>query len=360
MIRPIRIAERLVGPGQPTYVVAELSANHRGRLDDALAIVEAAAEAGADAVKLQTYTPDSLTIRSARDEFRVGSGSLWAGRTLYDLYAEAQTPWEWHAPLAARARELGLDFFSTPFDAQAVAALDALGVRVFKIASFELIDTALLQEVARRGKPVILSTGLATHAELIEAVGTLRSAGCRELALLKCTSAYPAPPDEMNLRAIPAWQAEFELPVGLSDHTLSSVSAVAAVALGASIVEKHLTLSRAAGGPDAAFSLEPAEFADLVRSVRTAEQSLGSAEFELGPAEAANRAFRRSLFVVADMRAGEPFTTANVRSIRPGQGLAPKHLPAVLGARAACDIARGTPLAWSFLRQPDEAGRKAD
>lgn len=352
----ITIAGRRIGPGQRTYIVAELSANHHQRFDEAAALVRAAKECGADAVKLQTYTPDTLTIDCDAEPFRVGAGTLWAGRTLYELYAEASTPWEWQPRLKEQAEAVGLHLFSTPFDRTSVDFLDALGVPAFKIASFELVDLPLLKEVGRRRRPVILSTGMASREELAEAVATLRQAGCDELALLKCTSAYPAPAEEMRLLQIPRLRETFGVPIGLSDHTLDATAAVAAVALGAVIVEKHLTLDRRRGGPDSAFSLEPAEFAALVRAIRQAEAALGAGASsasadaqELGPREAASRQFRRSLFVVAEMAAGEVFTEANVRSIRPGCGLKPKHLDEVLGRRSARAIARGTPLSWDLV-----------
>jgi N-acetylneuraminate synthase len=350
MSEPLQIGRRTIGPGHPVYVVAELSANHHGQLDEALRLVSAARQAGADAVKLQTYTADTLTLDCRQDCFRIGPGTLWAGQYLYDLYREAATPWEWHEPLRDAARELGLDFFSTPFDATAVDFLQRLDVPAYKVASFELVDLPLLERIARCGKPVLLSTGMAEREEIAAAVAALRSAGCRQLALLKCTSAYPAPADEMNLRAIPALAAEFRVPVGLSDHTLEPVSAIAAVALGASIVEKHLTADRRVAGPDSAFSLEPAEFAALVQAIRTAEAALGTGEFVVGPSEARSRQFRRSLFAAADIAAGEVLTDVNVRSIRPADGLPPKDLPQVLGRRARCHIARGTPLAWGLVQ----------
>ena len=350
MNEPLHIGQRTIGPGHPVYIVAELSANHHGRLDEALRLVSAAKQAGADAVKLQTYTADTLTLDCRHDCFRVGPGTLWAGKYLYDLYRQAATPWEWHEPLRDAARKQGLDFFSTPFDATAVDFLQRLDVPAYKIASFELVDLPLLEHVGRCGKPVILSTGMAERDEIAAAVSTLRTAGCRQLALLKCTSAYPAPADEMNLRAIPALAAAFDVPVGLSDHTLDPVSAIAAVALGACIVEKHLTASRDVAGPDSGFSLEPTEFAAMVSAIRTTEASLGTADFAVGPSEARSRQFRRSLFAAADIDVGEPLTGMNVRSIRPADGLPPKDLPRLLGRRAKCRIARGTPLAWELIQ----------
>jgi N-acetylneuraminate synthase len=325
-----------------------MSANHGQSFEQAVRIVEAAKEAGADAVKLQTYTPDTLTIDCDNEYFRI-KGSVWDGRKLYDLYGEAYTPWDWQPKLKALADSLGLDLFSSPFDDTAVDFLEKMGVPAYKIASFELVDTALLRKVASTGKPVILSTGMATYAEIEEAVQTLRQGGCTELALLKCNSGYPAPPEEMNLRTIPHMAEAFGLPVGLSDHSLGIAVPVAAVALGACIIEKHFTLARADGGPDSAFSLEPQEFKTMVDSVRVAEKALGQVRYQATEHEAAGRAFRRSLFVVQDVKVGEVFTRENVRSIRPGQGLAPKHLSEVLGRRAARDIARGTPLTLDMV-----------
>lgn len=348
-IELLEIAGRKIGPGEPVYIVAELSANHHHQLNEALALVRAARDAGADAVKLQTYTPDTLTIDCQREEFRISSGTIWDGRYLYDLYAEAFTPWQWHVRLKEETELLGMAFFSAPFDSSAVEFLDQLGVPAFKVASFETVDLPLLAEIAGRGKPVIVSTGMASREELDEAVATLRGAGCRDLVLLKCTSAYPAPAEEMNLRAIAALAETYRTPVGLSDHTLTSTAVIAAVALGASMVEKHLTLSRATPGPDSAFSLEPAEFRAMVDAVRETERALGRATFEPGASENRSRGFRRSLFVIADMSPGELFTPANVRSIRPAHGLPPKHLPTILGRRAACRIERGTPLDWSLI-----------
>lgn len=344
----IQVSGHRIGTGARVYVIAEMSANHGQSFEQAVKIVEAAKEAGADAVKLQTYTPDTLTIDCDNEYFRI-KGSVWDGRRLYDLYGEAYTPWEWQPKLKGVADRLGLDLFSSPFDDTAVDFLERMGVPAYKIASFELVDTALLRKVASTGKPVILSTGMATYAEIEEAAQTLREAGCKELALLKCNSGYPAPPEEMNLRTIPHLAEAFHVPVGLSDHTLGIAVPVAAVALGACIIEKHFTLSRATPGPDSAFSLEPHEFKAMVDAVRVAEKALGEVRYEPTKHEAASRAFRRSLFVVEDMKAGDVFTESNVRSIRPAHGLAPKHLPEVLGRRAVRDIARGTPLARDMM-----------
>jgi len=345
----IEIGGRRIGPGCPTYVVAEISANHRQSFDTAEALVRAAAEVGADAVKLQTYTPETLTIRCDAEPFRIAGGTPWDGRTLFELYSETYTPWEWHPRLMSLAAELGIGCFSTPFDPTAVDFLEALGTPAYKVASFELVDLALIERVAATGKPLLLSTGMAGLAEIEEAVRAARSAGAAQLALLRCTSAYPAPPEEARLRTIPHLAEAFSVPVGLSDHTLGIAVAVAAVALGAAIVEKHLTLSRDAPGADAAFSLLPAEFRAMVEAVRTAEKALGEVRYGAAESERASLVFRRSLVVVEDVAHGEPLTERNVRAIRPGGGLAPKLLPAVLGRRAKRPIARGTPLSWSLL-----------
>ena len=345
----LTIDGRMIGRVQPCYVVAEVSANHGHDLQRAMSIIRAARVAGADAVKLQTYTPDTLTIDAATEWFRIPSGNTWAGSTLSDLYRTAYTPWEWHAPLQACALNEGLGFFSSAFDASSVEFLSALGVGAFKIASFELVDLPLLRMVGRTGKPVILSTGMASADEISEAVDTLRDAGAVEVALLKCTSAYPARADEMNLRTIPDLASRFGVVAGLSDHTLGNVCAVGAVALGASIVEKHLTLSRADGGPDASFSMEPQEFAGMVREIRELEAALGGVSYERTADEKKNLCFRRSLFVVKDMRRGEVFTVEDVRSIRPGFGLPPRFLGQVIGRVAERDIVRGTPLSWDLV-----------
>jgi N-acetylneuraminate synthase len=326
-----------------------MSANPNQSFDEAMRLLRAARDAGADAVKLQTYTADTLTIRSNRPEFRIGGGTLWDGRTLHDLYGEAYTPWDWQPRLKALADQMGLHLFSTPFDPTAVDFLETMDVPAYKVASFELVDLPLIEKIARAGKPIIMSTGMATLAEITEAVQAARRAGATELALLKCTSAYPAPPESMNLRTIPHLAEAFGMPAGLSDHTLGIAVPVAAVALGASIIEKHLTISRSVPGPDSAFSLEPHEFRAMVDAVRIAERALGSVHYGISEKEASSRVFRRSLFVVEAMRAGQQFTPTNVRSIRPGNGLAPKHLPEVLGRRAASDIAAGTPLDWTLI-----------
>lgn len=350
-MRAITIHGREVGPGHPVYIIAEMSANHRQDFDTAVRIMEAAKEAGADAVKLQTYTPDTLTIDSEKDLFRIRE-TIWKGVKLYDLYREAYMPWEWQPKLKGIADRLGMDLFSSPFDASAVDFLETLNVPAYKVASFELVDLPLLSRIAATRKPIILSTGMATKEEIEEALRAIGEAGGEEVCLLKCTSAYPAPPEEMNLRTLPDLSEAFGVPVGLSDHTLGSEVALAAVALGASLIEKHFTLSRGVPGPDSSFSMEPAEFAAMVKGIRTVEKALGRISYELSEKEAESRPFRRSLFVVKDMRAGDLFTEENVRSIRPGNGLHTRHLGEVLGKRAARSVDRGTPLSWDLIDGP--------
>lgn len=346
---PLNLTGRRVGPGERVFVVAEISANHHGSFDEAVRVIRAAKDSGADAVKLQTYTPDTLTIRSDREYFRIAGGTMWDGRTLYDLYAEAYTPWEWQPRLKEIADEVGLVFFSTAFDATAVDFLETLSVPVHKVASFEIVDIPLIERMARTGKPLILSTGMATLAEIEEAVVAARRAGATEIALLKCTSEYPARPDDMHLRTIPHLAEAFGVPAGLSDHTFGAAVPAAAVALGACIVEKHLTLSRAVPGPDSAFSMEPHEFKAMVETVRTVERALGLVRYGPSKHEANSQVFRRSLFVVRDVGAGERFTPENLRSIRPAGGLHTRYLGEVLGCRATQDIPAGTPLRRSFV-----------
>jgi pseudaminic acid synthase len=352
MTTHLKIGEHRVGPGCPVYVVAELSANHNQEFEQAVRIIQAAKDSGADAVKLQTYTADTMTIASDRESFRITGGTLWDGRTLYELYREAYTPWDWQPRLQQVAKDLGLDLFSTPFDPSAVDFLEKMNVPAHKLASFELVDIPLIHKMARTGKPLILSTGMATIEEIDEAVQAARQAGATQIALLKCTSAYPAAPDDMNLRTIPELANRFGVAAGLSDHTLGSAAAVAAVALGACIIEKHLTLSRSLKGPDSEFSLEPREFKTMVEAIRATECALGAVHFGSSPQEASSRVFRRSLFVVQDLRRGEEFTSQNVRSIRPAHGLHTRHLADVLGKRASRDIVRGTPLAWDLVENP--------
>lgn len=348
MTMTFTIAGRPIGPGHPPYVIAEMSGNHNGDLNRAYALLEAAKRAGADAVKLQTYTADTITIDHDGPGFRL-EGGLWHGRTLYDLYREAHTPWAWHAPLFSRARELGLHIFSSPFDATAVDLLESLDAPAYKIASFEIVDLPLIRRVARTGKPMIISTGMASLGEMGEAVAAAREAGAKQIALLHCTSGYPTPPEEANLATIPHLAAAFGTVVGLSDHTPGSAVPIAAVTLGAAIIEKHFTLARADGGPDAAFSLEPDELKTLVDGCRIASAALGAVRYDLSPSEAGNISLRRSLYVVADMAAGEAFTEKNVRSIRPGHGLPPKYLPLILGKRSARALKRGTPLGFAAV-----------
>jgi len=338
-----RIGNRQIGPGRPVYVVAEMSANHNQSYDRAVEIVRAAGKCGADAVKLQTYTPDTITIDCDSEYFRI-KGTIWKGKNLYKLYGEAHTPWQWQPKLKKVAAKLGLDLFSTPFDFSSVDFLEKMGVPAYKVASFELVDIPLIRRIARTRKPIIMSTGMATLGEIDEAVRAAREAGARQIALLKCTSEYPAPPEEMNLRTIPHLAEAFGVVTGLSDHSMGSAVPVAAVAMGACIIEKHFTLSRSDPGPDSKFSMEPAEFAEMVAAIRTVQKALGRVCYEVSPHEAASRVFRRSLFAVRDIRAGEAFTGENVRSIRPAHGLPPKELPDVLKRRAAVDIPRGTPL----------------
>jgi N-acetylneuraminate synthase len=314
-------------------------------------IIHAAKEAGADAVKLQTYTPDTITVRSNREEFRIGGGTLWDGRTLYELYGEAYTPWDWQPKLRKVATDLGLDLFSSPFDSTAVDFLEKMNVPAYKLASCELVDIPLIQKMAHTGKPLIISTGMATLEEIDEAVRSAHAAGATQIVLLKCTSAYPASPDEMNLRTIAELARKFNVPVGLSDHTMGIEVPIAAVAMGACVIEKHIALSRTLPGPDSSFSLEPHEFKAMVDAVRVAERALGEVHFGASPREHASLTFRRSLFVVEDVKAGEAFSCDNLRSIRPAHGLHTRHLPEVLGKRAACDIERGTPLAWGLVEK---------
>ena len=335
-------------PTKHTKVIAELSANHNGSIERAESILRAAADVGADAVKFQTYTADTLTIPCDNAYFRI-KGTLWEGRTLHDLYQEAHTPWEWTPRLMALAKDLGMDCFSTPFDATAVDFLEKCGVSRYKIASFEVVDIPLLKKVAATGKSVIMSTGMATLGEIDEAVRTLRDHGAGELTLLKCTSAYPALPEEANLRTIPHLAQAFGCKAGLSDHTMGSAVAIAAVALGATVIEKHFTLARADGGPDGSFSMEPHEFKQMVQDIHTVEKALGSVCYDLTEKQKESKVFRRSLFVVEDIAAGEPFTEQNVRSIRPGHGLPPKYFPLVIGRVAKYKLSKGTPLTWEAV-----------
>ena len=338
---------RPIGAAHPPFVIAELSANHLGSLARAIAIVDAAADAGCDALKLQTFTPAAMTIESTRADFHIADGP-WEGRSLWDLYDEAHTPWDWHAQLFAHGASRGLVVFSTPFDEHAIEQLDRLGAPAFKIASFELVDLELIACAARTGKPLIMSTGMASDDEVAEAVETARRHGNGGVALLHCVSGYPTPIEQTNLRRLDAI-ARLGMVVGISDHSPGAIVPVAAVARGASIVEKHLTLARADGGPDAGFSLEPAEMAEVVRGARLAWSALGDGSARRPKDEDGSRRFRRSLYAVDDIAPGEPLTRSNVRSIRPGYGLAPRELPVVIGKCARIAIARGTPLTWEML-----------
>jgi pseudaminic acid synthase len=339
----IAIAGRRIGPDHPPYVIAELSANHNGSLETARAIVEAASKAGADAVKLQTYRPDTITLNSDAEEFRI-KGGLWDGRTLYELYEEAHMPWEWHRPLFDHARSLGITIFSSPFDTTAIDMLEDLGAPAYKIASFEAVDLPLIRYAAATGKPMIISTGMADAEEIAEAVEAAREGGCTQLALLHCVSAYPAAAEDYNLRTIPDMIARHGLVTGLSDHTLDNTTAITSVALGASIIEKHFTLDRDGGGPDDSFSIEPAELAALCGGAKTAWAALGKVDYGRKSSEQGNALFRRSLYFVKDMKAGETIMADAVRSVRPGFGLAPKNMDSVVGAKLTRDVARNTPV----------------
>lgn len=350
--RGFEIAGRVIGPGHPPYIICELSANHQGSLERAIALMDAAAATGCDAIKIQTYTADTLTIASERPEFKI-SGGLWDGRTLHDLYQEAYTPYEWHPALFAHARRLGVPLFSTPFDETAVELLASLDAPAYKIASFEIVDLPLIARVAKQGRPMIISTGMANLGEIGEAVAAARDNGADGVALLHCVSSYPAAMEDANVATVPHLGEAFGCISGLSDHTPGSAAAVASVALGGAIIEKHFTLARADGGPDSAFSLEPAEFKALVDDCRSAWKAVGAVNYDLLGSERGSIQFRRSLYAVADIKAGELLSAANVRSIRPGHGLAPKHLSSVLGQRATRDIGRGEPLEWTMLTSPN-------
>lgn len=339
----LTIAGRTIGPGHAPYVIAEMSANHNGSLAAALKLIDEAKAAGADAVKIQTYRADTITLDCDGDEFRI-EGGLWHGKRLYDLYEEAHTPWEWHAELFAHARRIGITLFSSPFDKTAVDLLEQLGAPAYKIASFEAIDLPLIRYVAATGKPMIISTGMADADEIADAIAAARDGGCRELAILHCVSGYPAPAEDYNLLTIPDMMARFGVVTGLSDHTLDNATAIASVALGAVIIEKHFTLDRDGGGPDDSFSLQPPELRALCSAARTAWQALGRVDYGRKSSEQGNAQFRRSLYFVEDLQAGDIISERNVRSIRPGFGMAPKHLPALLGKKVTAAVARGTPV----------------
>ncbi len=344
-------AGRIIGDNQPVYIIAEMSANHAGSLERAKEIIHKAKEAGADCIKIQTYTPDTMTINSDLDYFRITDGT-WKGNNLYQLYQKAYTPWEWQAELKEEADRIGIDFFSTPFDRTSVDFLETIGVEFYKIASFELVDLPLLAYVASKGKPIILSTGMGTLSEIEDAVNTIRKAGNDQLVLLRCASAYPAVTDEMNLRTMQNMAETFDVPVGLSDHSFGSVAAVAAVALGAKVIEKHFCISRSIESPDAAFSMNPVEFKKMVEDVRQAEKAVGSVSYGALAQEKINKDLRRSVFCVKDIQRGEKLTKDNIRVIRPGYGIKPKYYESVLGKTALTMIKRGTPLAFHMVGDP--------
>ncbi len=347
--KPFQIGSFTIGGSRP-FIIAELSGNHNQDLNTAKAMIKAAAGAGVDAIKLQTYTADSMTLDVDREEFKItDKQSLWHGAKLHELYQKAATPYEWHQPLFELARQLGLIAFSSPFDEAAVDFLDGLGVPCYKIASFELTDLPLIAYTAKKGKPMIMSTGMATLSEIEEAVRTARESGCKDLVLLKCTSTYPADPSASNLNTIPHLQQAFGTQVGLSDHTLGIGAAVASTALGATVIEKHFVLSRADGGVDAAFSLEPAEFADLVRETKTAAVAMGGVQYGATETEKTSLQHRRSIYTVGNIKAGTTISEENIRIVRPALGLAPKHKGQVIGKKAKVDIGHGTPLSWELL-----------
>lgn len=349
MREKIQIGNRYVGEGEPVFVVAEMSANHLQDYDRAEAIIRAAKEAGADAVKLQTYTADTITLDCDNEYFQITQGTIWDGRTCYDLFKEAYTPWEWQPKLKKLANELGMECFSAPFDFTAVDFMEEMKMPAYKIASPEIWDIPLIRKVARLGKPIIMATGLAYLEDIERAVRTCREEGNEQIILLKCTATYPAPYEDMNLKVIPHMAETFDCLTGLSDHSMGTAVAVAGVAKGAVMVEKHLTLSRADGGPDGAFSMEPAEFKRMVDEIRIVEKALGKVTYRLTEKQERSREEGQSLFVTADMKKGEVFTAENMRSIRPGFGVAPRYYEEILGKRARCDISRGTPLNWEHI-----------
>lgn len=345
----MRIGEREIGSGQPAYIIAEMSANHAGDINRAKELIYAAKEAGADCIKIQTYTPDTITLNCQNEYFHIETGT-WKGENLYSLYGKAYTPWEWQAELFETAKKAGIDFFSTPFDSTSVDFLEGLGVTFYKIASFELVDIPLIRYVASKRKPIIMSVGMGSIGEIEEAVEVVKQAGC-PLALLKCSSAYPAIPDSMNLRTIPNMKEVFGVPVGLSDHSLGSVAAITAVALGANIIEKHFCISRDVENPDSSFSMEPEEFQTMVKDIRDAEKALGKVSYEVTPQEMENRKFRKSIFVSKCIKKGEKLTADNIKVVRPGYGLEPKFYESVLGQVAVCDMEYGTPLQLEYIRK---------
>ena len=347
-MQEIKIAGRSIGAAYSPYVIAELSANHNGKLETALRIIEEAKKAGADAIKLQTYKPDTITLNCDSEDFKI-KGGLWDGRTLYDLYEEAHMPWDWHKPLFDRAREVGITIFSSPFDNTAIDLLEELNAPAYKIASFEAVDLSLIKYAASTGKPIIISTGMADAEEIAEAIEAAREGGCKELAVLHCVSGYPAPAEEYNLRTIPDMIERFELVVGLSDHTLDNTTAITSVAMGASIIEKHFTLDRRGGGPDDSFSLEPVELSALCRAIQKAWSALGKINYERTTSEKINAKFRRSLYFIRDMKMGDLITADCIRSVRPGYGLHPKEMLNLIGKPIKYDAQKNTPVTKKYL-----------
>ncbi|WDV46145.1 pseudaminic acid synthase [Clostridiaceae bacterium M8S5] len=348
MNKTIKIKDRIIGIDFPAYMIAEMSANHAGEITRAIEIIHAAKEAGADCIKIQTYTPDTMTIDCDNQYFKINKGT-WKGENLYNLYKKAYTPWEWQARLKEEADKIGIDFLSTPFDKTAVDFLEELGVDFYKIASFEIVDIPLIKYIASKGKPIIMSTGMASLGEIETAVNTIREQGIEELCLLKCSSAYPAIPKDMNLKTINQLKTNFDVIAGLSDHSLGSIGAITAIALGASVIEKHFCLSREIKNPDSSFSMEPLEFKQMVEDIRSAEKAIGKVSFNISDNEKSSSVFRRSIFIVKDMKKGETFSEENIRVIRPGYGLAPKYYEGIIGKIASVDIKRGTPLKWEMV-----------
>lgn len=344
----IRIIDKYIGQGQPCYIIAEMSGNHAQDFDNAVRIIHSAKESGADAIKIQTYTPDTITLNSDKEYFKV-KGGTWKDANLYKLYGEAYTPWEWQARLKEEADKIGIDFFSTPFDKTAVDFLEELGIEFYKIASFELVDIPLIKYTASKGKPIIMSTGMGSLGEIEDAVNAVKSQGNNNLCLLKCSSAYPAVPDDMNLKTMQNLSDIFGVPVGLSDHSLGSIGAITAVAMGAKVIEKHFCISRSIPNPDSSFSMEPAEFKQMVEDIRTAEKAIGKVSYEISQHEENSRIFRKSIFIAEDIRKGEIFNQNNLRVVRPGDGLKPKYYEQIIGRKATRDIEKGTPLKWNMV-----------
>lgn len=346
----MKLGNKTVGLDHSPYIIAEMSGNHNQSLDKALAIVDAVAESGADALKIQTYTPDTMTLNLSKGEFSIADKkSLWSGRSLYDLYREAMTPWEWHLPIMERCKSHGIEFFSSPFDATAVDFLEELGVNFYKVASFEFNDLPLIKKIAQTGKPMIMSTGMATLSEIHEAIETAKNNGCQDIILLKCTSAYPAKAKDANLMTIRNLREAFGVEVGLSDHTMGSAVPITSIAMGASVIEKHFIISRADGGVDSAFSMEAHEFKAMVNEVKTAKEAIGSVHYGLTESEIKSRNFRRSIYIAKDVKKGEVFNEQNLRVIRPGLGLEPKFYEKVIGLKAKSDYSMGTPLSWDKI-----------